>query len=257
MDNFIELFIKKEKLPGRKISHSLKTLENSRHIVDKNFEDLIKQIALVEADPSLWDNHRRYRDASKELLRFIHNYLSGVYTLEQHIERLKEYLDNKKLNAAYDEKLNDFANNPKKCLLHELRTYAQHYGNLPCHVAFRNLNTKGGEIVETRTLELDTTSLLRWKPRTHKKWETIVVPFMEKNGTTSIRDIVIENQRIIESSYHSFYELIEFFYQKELQEYFKVEQEIRKVTGKSVVKRIARAYQSHLLRSGKKLAKKL
>ena len=89
---FVELFEKREKLKGTKITRTLRNLSTSQYAVNKNYEELHAAITSYECNMEIWDvkNRAQFEAFLWELSRLVQNYVLSTYTLIEHNRRFCE-----------------------------------------------------------------------------------------------------------------------------------------------------------------------
>lgn len=106
----------------------------------------------------------------REVSLRLHNYLSSVYSLNEHNKRFRKILDNQEFDKEYETKLKKIEKEEVKSFLIRLRVLLQHYNLFSPHAGIAvKLSDNEREI--DRYLILDTNELLDFDKKKSPAWE--------------------------------------------------------------------------------------
>lgn len=222
---FFELIKKREQLEGTKIIGMLLHLATSQYTVNRNYQELSKAVAWYEGDLSIWDvkNRAKLEAFRREFLRLTQNYLSSTYSLIKHTEIFRDELHNLKLTEEYSLKLAELRNHICIKFVRELRNYSQHL-RLPFTSATLSFSKTGqqnstGKI--ERKIVLIKEELMKWDG-----WCKDSRKYLGLHKEIDLKPVFAEYQGLIKDFYDWLYRRVGELYQRELEEFVKVEREL-------------------------------
>ena len=227
-----KLIEKKEKLLGYKILKELDLLYRMYYTVEKNFIDLMDYIKKCENELifEIFENGSTADTVEMETLRLLHNYLSSIQSLIDHIKRTQNNINNIELNKYFEEEMNDFTKKNCVIFIKNFRNYIQHFCIPLLQQEFIISRAEGVTIEAVRARDADfkfnvflnKKELLKWD-----KWNAqskiYINKYIEKK---ELKTIILEYHNINNIHYEKFWDKINIIYKKDIDIVNKINNEI-------------------------------
>lgn len=162
-----------ESLKGFKLINDFKMLEITQKIFTYNYNSLCYSVDRFEQDIELCFsiNSSKRDEVTFVILRSLHNYLASAFTLVNHTRKLKQKLNNEKVNVFYDKELEKLKSTEVVAFVKDFRNYIQHR-SLP--ICSRSLHFETIEGTSQCSLDhkilLNREELLKWRKGSKSKW---------------------------------------------------------------------------------------
>lgn len=170
---YAELFEEMKSLKGFKLVNDIRMLEITQKIFTYNYFSLCHLIETFEQNIELCFLYNRHKNDEMTLaiLCSLHNYLASAFTLVNHTRKLKQRLNNEKVNVFYDKELEKLKSAEVVAFVKDFRNYVQHR-SLP--ICSRSLHFETIEGTDQYSLDhkilLNREELLKWRKGSKSKW---------------------------------------------------------------------------------------
>lgn len=133
-EEFQKAYVEYQRMPEHKIISKLRSLDVSRYVYNKNFQQLVKLLRAYE-DPKnaleIWsDENRAIQDRFHlEVTRLLHNFVASAKSLVEHTRRIyRDLYESDGTFSDYQAEVNkSFSTNPLVRFVEGLRTYCLHF----------------------------------------------------------------------------------------------------------------------------------
>lgn len=243
---FLELRTQIQNTEGCKLLGIKQNLNNSLYIFTKNHEELNETIQMFYSDQlDEWAiiKRKNYNDFLLEFQRYLHNFLSSVFSLVEHSTVFKKHLNNKTFSNFYELELKNCLLNKNINFLKNLRIYSQHYklpftGRGSTH--FIDVEGKLKYVAKSKKmffarLVLIKSELLKWDswPKDAKdfilNYQFIVDSKPVSKEIIDIKDVTDSYCKSISKFYSAILKKFAELYSSQLDEYFNLSAEMEKV----------------------------
>lgn len=230
-----KLFKKREKLHGYKILTELESLNRTYFIVEHNFDDLMEYIKKCQNELifEIFENGQIANNTKLETLRLLHNYLSSIQSLIDHIRKTNKNIDSNELNEYYEDEMIKFSKNNLVIFIKNFRNYIQHF-KIPLlaqqfHISkLENQKVLTMEDIDARNAKfefntfLNKKELLKWD-----RWNRQSITYIKKYiGKKELKTIISEYQNMNSKHYEDFCDKVYEIYKKEIDIVYNINVEI-------------------------------
>lgn len=222
-DTVVDLQEELENLYGSVIVSEIRGLNRSLAITSRNCEILLEAEAILEEEGleyfSQSNPEKSMDEYQLEYLRRLHNYISSVYSLINHTQRVVDKYGDEEFKEHYEEVLRERGLVQKGEFLRQLRHYTQKRKLPPITASVRS--TRDNPDLEY-DVYIPTEDLLDWD-----EWNADARGFLEDaEEEIDLDEVIREYNESIQDFYDWFFRFLGYFHIEELREWYSTRAEI-------------------------------